>query len=150
MCFVLYAGTAKPLTRQPWNKEAPDLSIASLTERDVAMKAHFSKPEVQYIGSTSGCSCDFPFVILQKGEWPFFAELENKDPKQAATSTIGSLWSASYDLAAKKQSSFTAFGMGILRRDLASRKRCPWSDFSNRISVSKNRVFIESGFEADC
>jgi hypothetical protein len=85
MCFVLYAGTARPLPRRPWNKEAPDLSIASLTERDVAIKAHFSKPEVQYIGSTSGCSCDFPFVALQKGEWPFFAELEKKDPKQAAT-----------------------------------------------------------------
>jgi hypothetical protein len=85
MCFVLYAGTAKPLPRRTWNKQAPDLSIASLTDRDVAIKAHFSKPEVQHIGSTSGCSCDFPFVMLQKGQWPFFEELENKDPKQAAT-----------------------------------------------------------------
>jgi hypothetical protein len=33
---------------------------------------HFSSPEVQYIGPTSGCGCDFPHVILQNGEWLTF------------------------------------------------------------------------------
>jgi hypothetical protein len=57
------------LPRAAWNKEAPDLGVASLTERDAAIRQYFSNPEVQYIGSTSGCGCDFPNVMLQNGEW---------------------------------------------------------------------------------
>jgi hypothetical protein len=26
-------------------------------------------PRVQRIGSTAGCGCDFPHLLLQKGEW---------------------------------------------------------------------------------
>jgi len=76
MCFVLYAGTTRPLRRREWNKDAPDLSVQSLTERDTEIRKHFNTPEVQYIGSTSGCGCDFPHVILQNGEWPF-----SQDPR---------------------------------------------------------------------
>lgn len=83
MCFVLYAGTTKPLARRAWQKEAPDLCVASLTERDAPIKGHFSSPEVQYVGSTSGCGCDFPNVNLHKGEWPFF-EVES-DPERDAS-----------------------------------------------------------------
>lgn len=72
MGFVLHAGTTKPLQRRKWLKEAPALAVVSLTERDAPIKAHFSSPEVQYIGSTSGCGCDFPNVNLQNGEWPTF------------------------------------------------------------------------------
>ena len=85
MCFVLYAGTTKPLSRRAWRKDAPDLSVQSLTDRDEAIRKHFSNPEVQYIGSTSGCGCDFPHVTLHKGEWPFFEELERKDPERNAS-----------------------------------------------------------------
>lgn len=70
MCFVLYAGTFSALQRSAWNKDAPNLSVESLTERDAAIRQYFSNPEVQYIGSTSGCGCDFPNVMLQNGEWP--------------------------------------------------------------------------------
>lgn len=70
MCFVLYDGTVSALPRAAWNKEAPDLSVESLTERDAAIRQYFSNPEVQYVGSTSGCGCDFPNVMLQNGEWP--------------------------------------------------------------------------------
>jgi len=70
MCFVLYAGTVSALPRAAWNKEAPGLSVESLTERNAAIRQYFSNPEVQYIGSTSGCGCDFPNVMLQNGEWP--------------------------------------------------------------------------------
>jgi hypothetical protein len=85
MCFVLYAGTTKPLSRRVFQKDAPDLSVESLDERDAAIREHFSKPEVQYIGSTSGCGCDFPNVALQGLEWPFFEELEPKDPERKAS-----------------------------------------------------------------
>jgi hypothetical protein len=72
MCFVLYAGTSKPLPRREWNKDAPDLAIQSLSEREAPVRAHFTTPEVQFIGSTAGCGCDFPFVTLQNGQWPIF------------------------------------------------------------------------------
>ena len=78
MCFVLYAGTSKPMPRKEWRNEAPDLSVKTLTERESPITAHFSKPSVQYIGSTSDCGCDFPHVIFQNGNWPWFED-ENED-----------------------------------------------------------------------
>ena len=78
MCFVLYAGTSKPMLRKEWSNDAPDLSVKALTERESAITAHFTKLEVQYIGSTSGCGCDFPHVMFQNGEWPWFED-ENED-----------------------------------------------------------------------
>src|SRR5579884_1032467 len=82
MCFVLYAGTDRPIPRKQWRKDAPDISVASLTEHDVAVKAQFVSPEVQSIGSTSGCGCDFPHVLLQNGEWPTF---DSDDAERIAT-----------------------------------------------------------------
>ncbi len=77
MCFVLYVGTNDPLPRKKWQQDAPDLSVESLTERDAPIKAHFQSPEVRYIGSTSGCGCDFPHAMLQNGGWPEIAYLEH-------------------------------------------------------------------------
>lgn len=80
MCFVLYAGTTDPLPRRRFDKDAPDLSVESLTERDAGIKRHFSSPAVQYVGSTSGCGCDFPHAIFQSGGWP---EIEfNRDAEK--------------------------------------------------------------------
>ena len=86
MCFVLYAGTVSALPRVPWSKDAPDISVEPLKDHDAAIKQYFSNPEVQYVGSTSGCGCDFPNVMLQNGEWPRFyvpeAEKDEFDKKQ--------------------------------------------------------------------
>jgi hypothetical protein len=72
MCFMLYAGTSNAIPRRGWQKDAPGISVASLTEHDALIKAHFKSPEVQRIDSTSGCGCDFPHVLLQSGGWPIF------------------------------------------------------------------------------
>lgn len=82
MCFVLYAGTNKPIPRREWLKSAPDISVASLTEHDALIRTHFKSPEVQSIGSTAGCGCDFPHVLLQNGEWPAF---DFNDTERVAT-----------------------------------------------------------------
>jgi len=76
MCFVLYVGTTNPLPRREFDKDSLDLSVESLTDRDAAIKHYFSKPEVQYVGSTTGCGCDFPHATLQNGRWP---EIEYHD-----------------------------------------------------------------------
>jgi hypothetical protein len=70
MCFVLYVGTTEPLPRRMFDKDSLGLSVESLTDRDAAIKQYFSKPEIQYVGSTSGCGCDFPHATLQNGRWP--------------------------------------------------------------------------------
>jgi hypothetical protein len=89
MCFVLYAGTRSPLPRKTWTKDAPDLSVKDLTDRDGPIKAHFRNPEVQYIGSTSGCGCDFPHATFQNGEWPEISyrayRVELEDPESLAS-----------------------------------------------------------------
>ena len=72
MCFLLFAGTTKPLPRKKWDKDAPDISVAPLAEGDAPVRTHFTNPEVQCVGSTSGCGCDFPNVMLQNGGWPLF------------------------------------------------------------------------------
>jgi hypothetical protein len=88
MCFVLYAGTIKPLPRREWQKESTQLAVQSLTDRDAPIRVHFNSPEVQYIGSTSGCGCDFPHSILQGGEWPtYFLGLE-KDPTKLTSDSF--------------------------------------------------------------
>ena len=80
MCFVLYVGTTNPLPRRKFEKDVAELPVESLTERDAGIKQHFSSPEVQYVGSTSGCGCDFPHAMFQNGAWP---EIEfNRDAEK--------------------------------------------------------------------
>jgi hypothetical protein len=76
MCFTLYAGTAHRVPRSAFDWNAPNLNVASLTEHDAPIRKHFSQPEVQYIGSTSCCGCDFPHAILHNGAWHAPAEAE--------------------------------------------------------------------------
>src|SRR5882724_4200869 len=79
MCFVLYVGTAHPMPRRKFDKDSVDLSVKSLTERDSAIKQYFSKAEVQYVGSTSSCGCDFPHATLQNGKWPELEYFSNAE-----------------------------------------------------------------------
>jgi hypothetical protein len=104
MCFVLYAGTVSALPRVAWNKEAPDLSVESLPERDAAIRQYFSNPEVQNVGSTSGCGCDFPNVMLQNGEWPTLGteEAEKDEFDKARATAVGSFTAGTFRFAAER------------------------------------------------
>jgi hypothetical protein len=88
MCFSLYAGTAKPLPRKAWDKESRGLSVVPLGERDAHVSPHFSLPEVQRIGSTAGCGCDFPHVTLTKGEWVGYLDVVVDYPAWEATERL--------------------------------------------------------------
>src|SRR6478672_4758765 len=83
MCFQLYAGTSRPIPRKGFNKNARALSVESLTKEEEPIRAWFNTHEVQYIGSTSGCGCDFPHFLFQNGEWPALP-LELIDAEQVA------------------------------------------------------------------
>ena len=67
---MLYAGTRVPIPRKVWDRDAPDISVQSLEGEEEQIRAHFSKPEVQNIGSTSCCGCDFPNAMFQNSGWP--------------------------------------------------------------------------------
>jgi hypothetical protein len=79
MCFTLYAGTTNPLPRKAWDKDARGLSVNSVAERDANVVKRFNRREVQYIGSTYGCGCDFPHVTLTRGEWVGYLETRRHD-----------------------------------------------------------------------
>jgi len=73
MCFTLFAGTTRPLPRRASGKSPADfpltyLPVESLEESELPVRTHFTKPEVQCIGSTTGCGCDFPSVAPQN-DW---------------------------------------------------------------------------------
>src|SRR6185312_11949694 len=85
------------LPRSAFNPEAPAVWVTSLTEHDAAIRAHFSKPEVQYIGSPSQCGCNFPHAILQNGRWPepevatrFERDPSEKPNREALAALLGS------------------------------------------------------------
>ena len=77
--MMLYAGTAKPMARKAWSEESPDVSVRDLVEDELPVKVHFSLSEVQNVGSTSGCGCDFPSLCLSNGTWPEY-QSEDSDP----------------------------------------------------------------------
>lgn len=68
-----------------WKREAPDLCVNALNELDAAIASHFTLPEVQNLGSTSRCGCDFPHVTLTRGEWIGYVDVEVNDPELEAS-----------------------------------------------------------------
>jgi alpha-D-ribose 1-methylphosphonate 5-triphosphate synthase subunit PhnL len=88
MCFSLYAGTVKPLPRRAWDKDVRGLSVGPLGQRDAHIISHFSLPEIQCIGSTAGCGCDFPHVTLTRGAWVGYPEVVVDDPGWETTERV--------------------------------------------------------------
>lgn len=74
MCFLLYAGTDRPLQRSPWNVNDPHVHVRDIGETESWTAAIFSKPEIQYIGSSTSCGCAFPSVMYQNGDWPYWLD----------------------------------------------------------------------------
>lgn len=87
MCFQLYVATTKALPTRMWELGSPCLPVRPVGERDAIVKLHFSQPEVQFVGSTSGCGCDFPNVMFQNGGWPGYDDPEI-DEEVAANSRL--------------------------------------------------------------
>jgi len=61
------------------------LSVESLTDWDAPIKAHFSSPELQYIGSTSSCGCAIPHAMFHNFGWP---EMEFQEEARAMQSVL--------------------------------------------------------------
>jgi hypothetical protein len=74
MCFNLYAGTEKPLPRSEWSQNDPHVHVRDLKEHESWTRSIFSKPEIQYTGSTTCCGCAFPSAMYQNGGWPYWLD----------------------------------------------------------------------------
>lgn len=75
MCFFLFAGTEVPLPRSEWDVHDPHVHACDLRESDSWTRSIFTKNQVQYIGSTSGCGCAFPSVMRSRdGDWPYWLD----------------------------------------------------------------------------
>ena len=74
MCFQLYAGTNGPLPRSDFDRSDPHVHVRDLADSDAWARSIFTKPEVQYIGSSTSCGCAFPSVMHQNGGWPYWLD----------------------------------------------------------------------------
>jgi hypothetical protein len=59
MCYVFYAAADSPLPLIPWNETAPGLNVSIPEPAEETVRAHFTKPNVVYIGSDTHCGCGF-------------------------------------------------------------------------------------------
>jgi hypothetical protein len=85
MCFLLYAGTDRPIPRKDWTTSDPRVNVQDLKESEWCTRAIFSKPEVQYIGSSTHCGCAFPSVMQDSaGEWYYWLD-PAKDAEEIAS-----------------------------------------------------------------
>jgi hypothetical protein len=86
MCFHLYAGTTSLLPRSEWNMSDPHVNVRDLAAPYAWTRLVFSKPEIQYIGSTTCCGCGFPSVMQDSaGGWSYWLD-PIKDAEEIAES----------------------------------------------------------------
>lgn len=63
----------------------PRVNVQDLKESESRIGTHFSKPEIQYIGSSTHCGCGFPSVMQDSsGEWNYWLDPE-KDAEEIAS-----------------------------------------------------------------
>ena len=61
MCMALYIAADTPLPEIPQTSPPAPLSVEPIEEADQAVRVHFSKPYVYFVGSHTGCSCGFQY-----------------------------------------------------------------------------------------
>src|SRR5262249_3261522 len=50
-----------PLPMVPWRESHPAFNVQSLSDSEQAVKKHFTKANVYYLGAHTGCSCGFQY-----------------------------------------------------------------------------------------
>ena len=61
MCMVLYAAADAPLPELPERNPPAPLSARPIRDAEEAVRPHFTKPHVYFLGSHTGCSCGFQY-----------------------------------------------------------------------------------------
>jgi hypothetical protein len=63
--------------------------VRSLKEEEAPLARHFTLPEIQYIGSDTGCGCGFPNRSWVMEQWT--GEPENEEPEPEGTANLQAL-----------------------------------------------------------
>ncbi|MFO0960713.1 MAG: hypothetical protein U0800_25305 [Isosphaeraceae bacterium] len=59
--MMVYVASGYPLPTLAWDEARPSFYVKELSERDEAVRRHFSKPCVYFVGSHEGCGCGFQY-----------------------------------------------------------------------------------------
>lgn len=59
MCMAVYLASDTPLPLISWSKDDPGFNVVELHDEEKAVKRHFSKSHIYYVGAHTGCSCGF-------------------------------------------------------------------------------------------
>jgi hypothetical protein len=63
--MMIYIASDRPLPLIDWRGEFPAFHVRELRPQEEAVRTHFRKPFVYYVGSHEGCGCGFAY-----GQWP--------------------------------------------------------------------------------
>jgi hypothetical protein len=89
MCYAVYIGTDSPLQTSEWNKDDRRFHVKGLTEKDLPIRANFSKPYIYYAGSNLGCGCGFFTSSLLDSSDP--EEMQRHEEAQASLKALTAL-----------------------------------------------------------
>jgi hypothetical protein len=83
MCLAVYISTDKELELGTFVTGLTDIYFEKLSEEEeVALRQKFSKKNIYYIGSSSGCSCDFGFDSENFNDTELVSEEDKKSPQK--------------------------------------------------------------------
>ena len=80
MCMVFYLGSNKQMPLIPYDLEHPAFNSRELDESEMAVRRHFTTAYITYVGSDSGCGCEFRYALKEQDGWtPVVGEEEMQD-----------------------------------------------------------------------
>ncbi len=83
MCLAVYISTDKELELRTFVAGQTDIYFEKPSdEEENALRPKFSKKNIYYIGSSSGCSCDFGFDSEDFGDTELVSEEDKKSPQK--------------------------------------------------------------------
>jgi hypothetical protein len=69
MCMAVYIASNFPLPLVAWREDQPDFYVTELGDGDEKVRTQFSKPNIYYVGSHTGCGCGFEY-----GKYPEYED----------------------------------------------------------------------------
>jgi hypothetical protein len=78
--MVFYLGSNERLPLIPYDLEHPAFNSKELDESEMTVKRHFTTPYITYVGSDTGCGCEFRYAQKEQDGWiPVVGEDEMND-----------------------------------------------------------------------
>lgn len=69
MCMVFYLGSKERLPIIPYNLDRPAFNSRELDKSELAVRHHFTTPYITYVGSDTGCGCEFRYAQKEQDGW---------------------------------------------------------------------------------